>query len=108
MPPPVHDAPIQGNLNGRVPLECSLEEVAEMLAVACDDDELLGAGSGWLFVERPSPHSPHELVECALAFAIPDESGRSQDFNGPRGRRWWLAGLGHRIESAEGRSLGWR
>jgi len=84
MLPPFRDAPIQEDSNSLVLCERSLEKVVEMLAIACNDDELSDAFR--LVVKTPRPHSPHELVERALASAIASEPDAPQDFDGRWGR----------------------
>src|SRR2546428_2129569 len=79
LPPPFRDAPIQEDSNGLVPYERSLEILVEMPAIACDDDKLSGLLR--LVVKTPSPHSPHELVERALASPIAREPDAPQDFD---------------------------
>src|SRR6266850_4456173 len=82
--PPFRDTLIKKDANGLVSYERSLEKFVEMLAVAGDDDELSGLLR--LAVETPSPHSPHELVERALASPIAGEPDAPKDFAGLGGR----------------------
>src|SRR5713101_2401335 len=83
MLPPFPDAPIQEDSNGLVLYEPSLENVVEMLAIACDDDELSGILR--LVVKAPSSHSPYELVERAFASTKAGEPHAPQDFDGREG-----------------------
>jgi len=66
--PLAYEAPIDDDLDSWISFEHQLEEIVEVPAVTFDDDKLLRRSRP--VAAEPIPHSPHELVEGALASTI--------------------------------------